>query len=198
MESGPSWQSIKINFPKKLYLYAVWIKGRSLIPYFTNVLHKSFSAMIKNAVKQVQYYADNVEGAEYVSRVILAMPLDYVKDYPLKKSFWEYEPQIKLDESKRLLEFIYAVDKPELYYTCATPSVEIDKGKITELKFGAAFPILKSREEDIDNLMRASNFPVTPEAKNCAIYRIGKVYGYDLEEGKKIKRKNIIKPEQVN
>ena len=50
------WQSVKINFPKKLFFYAVWIRGDTLMPYYTNVLHKSFSAMVKDAKKTVKYY----------------------------------------------------------------------------------------------------------------------------------------------
>ncbi|MBN1169153.1 hypothetical protein JXA63_04655 [Candidatus Woesebacteria bacterium] len=187
------WQSVKIKYPKKLYLYAVWTKNESLMPYFMSVLHKSYISMIKDAEEKIDYYAKNLEDIEYVSSAILVITLSYVKDHPLKKSFWKADPEVKFDLFKRLLQFIYAIDKPDLYNVCVTPFFYGEKDKAPELKFGAAFAYLRSHEREIDTIMKASNFPVTPKAKNCSIYNIDEVYGYDLETGERVsKDKNNI------
>ncbi|MBN1169245.1 hypothetical protein JXA63_05135 [Candidatus Woesebacteria bacterium] len=182
------WQSVTVKFPKKLYLYAIWTKSESLMIYTTNVLHKSFAEMLKDAKKTVKYYQENSTNEETVISAILVMPVSFVKNYPLKKSLWR-EPKLRLDKFDRLLEFIKAIEKPHFYHLCVTPSFgEIKKGKKRVISFGAPFPIHKSSEKNIDDLMKASDFPVTPEAKNCAIYKFDRVYGYDLESGEIVDR----------
>jgi hypothetical protein len=191
MGKDVKWQSVKIDFPKKLYFYAVWIKGDSLIPFFTNVLYKDLPTLKRKAKKLVKDYQKKLEGLKTVFNTILIIPVNYEKDHPLKKSLWQGSV-VEFDEGQRLQQFIQAIDKPSLYYLCITPFIEGKESKSAEIKFGTPFPFLKSQEDEIDELMKASDFPVTPKAKNCAIYTFGKAYGYDLEIGEKIDKQDKI------
>jgi len=181
------FQSIKIYYPKKLYSTALWIKYKKRLLLF--FLQKSFKSLkliktySKDTIDSIQKTA---KGKVSLLDSILVFQTSFYKHYFLTKELWDPSPYV-FDKLQRNFLFIDAASKPEIYYLLVTPIIKEGKGG-NSFAYTAAFPFLKSQLAGLKDLIRASDLFVSPEAKNCAIYKIDQVFGYDLIKNRVIKR----------
>lgn len=182
------FQTIKVNYPNKLYAGALWMKRDRFVPFFLYSMQKDFSSLKKYAIEAIEKIREMSGEKSRVIDTMLVIPVSFVKNYPLKKNMWD-SPKVELQYDFRFVEYINAINKPDFYNMMVTPMfVKSKKGKI--FGYNAAFTFLKTNEEAVDSLTQMSDLYVNPEAKNAGIYSIEQVYGYDLENDEVVSKEN--------
>jgi len=184
------FQSIDFKFPKSVWMVAVWLvpTKERILPMYLHVLKKDKKAAIKYAEEvlvQVKKLRKPAPAIDY----LLLVPLTFSHLYPLKKEYWD-NPSYEIKSIDKAVLFSEAIAKPWLYHLLVTPGLD-EKTKKVELS--AAFVFKKGAERDLETFMRTSTHPVSPEAKNAAIYNIGDSFGYDLKKKEEIVNdKNLV------
>ena len=118
------------------------------------------------------------EVSEYFQGTLVAARLTLEREWPLKKEYWK-NPELSYDPKQRKELMIKLFATPSFFRLLVTPSTGTDDWG----GLAAAMPFSVGRDEDIEIFMQTSDWPVDPEAQSAALYRIEKVFGYDLETG---------------
>ena len=173
------YQSVKIKYPKYLYLIVIWlIRGEKTIPFVLHEAYKDVEDGCKDGDLLIKML-NKGKTKKAVSDVVLIVPLTYGCDIPLKKKYWE-SPSVDEDPWDRTLEYSRAILKPFLYETLIIPALAKHKGKYRQI-FQTATVLLKDTWKDnIESFLLSSKTQVSPEAKNASIYSIEKAYSYKL------------------
>ena len=176
------YQSIDVEFPKKLWVSAVWLVAYdgTKLPMCVSVVKKSKSSAIKNGADVVSEIRNKFKPSSVLDYIML-VPLTFSKLYPLKKSYWQ-ESEVKLMEIDRSVSLIKSLANPDFYNFLVTPTRFKDKGN--KIYLTAAFAFKKEGEDLLGEMMKASDHSVCPEAKNVAVYNIGEALSYDLVKSK--------------
>ena len=172
------YQSIDVEFPKKIWVTGVWLvaKDGTEMTMCVSLVKKSKTLAIKNGKEVVSEIRKKFKASSALDDIIL-VPLTFSKLYPLKKEYWQ-DSDIKLMELDKSLSFAKSLVSPDFYYLLITPTRYLDKGN--KIDFTAAFAFKREDEEMLPEMMKASDHPVCPEAKNAAIYEMGEAFAYDL------------------
>jgi hypothetical protein len=188
MDKKPDFQSVKIDYPKKLYTYAFWVVSSDSdmpTPIFSPRAIKSFGSVKRSAKAAIKRSRGlDMHYLDY----ILVVPLTYQKDFKLKKEMWR-QNNTNIGFARRNVSLLEAFDKNKLYNVMVTPAIVEILGKGKSLEMYIAFPMFKSASNaEIEALTRGSDMYVSPEAKNAAIYTIDDMYGYNVIKNEKVKK----------
>jgi hypothetical protein len=181
VEKRIHFQTIDVKFPKKLWIIAVWLvayDGTELLTCLSKV-NKNKILAIKEAEDSIKEIKAKFKPSSVLNHFIM-IPLTFSKLSPLKKSYWN-QAVIKITNVDARVSFTKAVVNPDYYSFLITPTRFRKTGKVL---LTAAFAFKKGDEEILGELMKASDHPVYPEAKNAAIYEIGEAVSYDLVKKK--------------
>lgn len=186
-----NFQSVQIDYPKKLYFAAIWIFGKEKkdkMLYFIPKLHKNLTELRKHFRILVEGFNKKSEDRIALDYA-LVIRLKFIKNSPLKKEMWT-KNAYKLENLSQNLSYINMLEKKDFYNIIVTPIIPKKGFKIEETLFFSAFNALKSASDlEIEALMIGSDMYVPPEAKNAGIYSMEEKFGYGIIDGKKFVNK---------
>ena len=177
------FQSIKVKFPKNLYLGTMWIVGSNnkLLIYPMHELQSSAKATLTAARKVYDQLIN--EGYKVLDHIIFTK-LTFLQNLPLKKEYWE-NPQVNFHEVHRMVQFSKLFDNYSAYKLLITP-VDAKTNK-----FNAAVPFLISADtKDVESFMYSSDWFVDPLADISAFYRLDRPLSLNLLTGKVFEKDN--------
>lgn len=180
------FQSIKINFPEKLYLALSWLSVDGNLMLYPHVQVYQTPNM---AIKESKIILKGLQQNDYKPENILTLfTLEFIEKIPLHMEYWE-NPTFKYKHGDRFRTFMNFL-KFKKDYKILVAAGDTDKNILT-----APIPFLKNTTaEDVEIFMKSSDWPVDQRSDAFAFYKYRQYANIDVFT-KKIYDKELPKTE---
>lgn len=169
---------VKIQYPQEAFMVMIplYVGGDEVEDMYPVMPIFSQKDM---AVKYARELVETEDLEPYFQQNLVMAKLTFNRSWPLKKEYFDH-PSLEYSVLQRKTEMIKMFAAPQFYELLITPS---DEQTTTEGLMLAALPVSAGNDRDVEAFMQNSDWPVYPGADAAALYKIERVFGYDLENG---------------